>query len=211
MRTAAPRLFAAGAGRLCASLLLLALVAGCSGTAKDTRLYVLGPVAAAAPAATGGPAVVVAAVRLPQYLDRSQIVTRSGDNRLELAEFDLWGGNLRQDLTRVLAENLSRLLGSERVVAAPHSLSAPAAFRVEVEVLAFERGPDGRVRLAAKWWLTRGTDAAPLAGTQAAELLGAPLGEAAGFDAVVASMSQVYAEFARGIAQAIRAGGAAKP
>lgn len=210
MRTAASRLSAAGAGRLCASLLLLALVAGCAGSAKDTRLYVLGPVAATAPAA-GGPAVVVAAVRLPQYLDRSQIVTRSGDNRLELAEFDLWGGNLRQDLARVLAENLSRLLGSERVVAAPHSLSAPAAFRVEVEVLAFERGPDGRVRLAAKWWLTRGTDAAPLAGTQAAELLGAPLGEAAGFDAVVASMSQVYAEFARGIAQAIRAGGAAKP
>ena len=200
------------AARLCTSLLLLALAAGCAGSAKDTRLYVLSPVAAAAATAPGEPvSVVVAGVRLPLYLDRSQIVTRSGDNRLELAEFDLWGGSLRQDLTRVLAENLSRLLGNPRVVAAPHDLRAPAAIRVEVEVLAFERGPDGRVRLAAKWWLARGTDAAPLAGTTAAELFGAPLGDTAGIDAVVASMGQVYGELARGIAQAIRSGGAAKP
>ena len=54
-------------------------------------------------------AVVVASVRLPQYLERPQIVTRSGDNRLQLAEFDQWGGNLYQDMTRVLAQNLARL------------------------------------------------------------------------------------------------------
>jgi hypothetical protein len=199
--------------RLCACLLLLALLAGCSGSAKDTRLYVLSPVAAAAPSspAAGEVAVVVGSVRLPLYLDRSQIVTRSGEHRLEFAEFDLWGGSLRQDLARVLAENLAGLLGSQRVVTAPHGLHAPTAVRVEVEVLGFERGPDGRVRLSARWWLARGAAAAPLGGTRASELLGAPLGDAAGYDAVVASMSQVYAEFARAIAQSIRADGAAKP
>ncbi len=203
---AAARFRAAGLG-----LAVLASLAGCAGSSGGTRFYVLEPVTAGAAAARSDAAVVVAGVRLPQYLERSQIVTRSGDNRLEFAEFDRWGGNLRQDMTRVLAGNLSRLLGSDRVVAAPHSLGAQNATRVEVEVLAFERGPDGRVRLAANWWLTRGADAAPLAGTKAVELFGAPLADGAAYDAVVASMGQVYGELARAIAQAIRGGAAARP
>jgi uncharacterized lipoprotein YmbA len=200
--------------RLCAvflALAMLASVAGCAGSASGTRFYVLTPVPAVpAPAQAMDVAVVVAGVRLPQYLERPQIVTRSGDNRLQFAEFDQWGGNLHQDMTRVLAESLTRLLGSERVVAAPHTLRMQPDYRVEVEVLGFERGPDGRVRLAAKWWLMRSGDAAPLAGP-GAELYGAPLPDAEAYDAVVASMSQVYGEFARVIAQAIRQRAAARP
>ena len=212
MRAPALRPFAAGVVRLCSGpLLLLALLAGCGGSASVARLYLLSPVSSPAAPAAKEVAVVVAGVQLPQYLDRPQIVTRSGDNRLELAESDQWGGSLRQDLTRVLAENLSRLLGSERVVAAPHNLQSAGAFRVEVEVLAFERGPDGRVRLAARWGLARGSDAVPLAATQTAEFFGAPLAATDGYDAVVASMNQVYGQFARAIAQAIRSAGTAKP
>lgn len=192
-------------------VLPLAILGGCSSSDGGTRLYLLE--SAAAPDAAPSPAlpgVVVAAVRLPRYLDRAQIVTRSGEHRLEIAEFDLWAGDLGQDMTRALARNLSRLLASDRVVAAPHTLRATDAFRVEVEVLAFERGADGRVRLAARWWLTRGADPAPIAGTAGAELFGAPLAKDAGYDAVVASMSQVYGDFARQVAQAIRAGTAGK-
>ena len=77
------------------------------------------------------PGVVVAAVRLPEYLERPQLVTRSGDNRLQLEEFHQWGGNLGKDLTRVMAENLSLLLGSDAVVAAPHTQRTRPDYRVE--------------------------------------------------------------------------------
>ena len=187
------------------ALLITAIVAlaGCGGSAA-TRYYVLTPIpAGAAPAEPRNVAVVVGGVRLPQYLDRPQIVTRGGDHRLQVADQEQWGGNLRQDMTRVLAENLCRLIGSDRVVAAPHALRMQPDYRVEVEVLRFERHADGRVRLEAKWWLTRGSDGTPLA-SPSAVLYGAPLPDAGAVDAMVASMSDVYNELARAIAAAIR-------
>lgn len=200
------------AARLALLATCAALLAACAGSGEGTRLYVLSPVAAPAPpAASPAPAVVVATVRIPGYLDRPQLVARGSGNRVQIAEFDQWAGDLREDLTRTLAENLSRQLGSPQVVAAPHALRAPAAFRVEVEILAFERLEDRRVRLAARWWLTRGAEVAPIEGTRTAELHGAPLADKAPAEAVVASMSQVYGEFARGIAEAIRAAPVANP
>jgi uncharacterized protein len=187
-----------------AAILLFAVaLTGCGSSSAPTRYYVLTPLASAAPADKRDVAVVVSGVRLPQYLDRPQMVTRGGDNRLQVADFDQWGGNLRQDMTRVLAENLGRLLGSDRVVTAPHALRAAPDFRVEVEVLRFERAPDGRVRLAAKWWLSRGDGS--LLASPGAELAGDTLSETGGTDALVASMSAVYNELAVAIAQAIRA------
>lgn len=194
--------------RLAFPLACALLLAACAGSGDGTRLYVLSATAAPAAAASAPPAVVVATVRIPQYLDRPQLVTRGAGNRVQIAEFDQWAGDLREDLTRTLADNLSRQLGSPQVVAAPHSLKAPSAFRVEVELLAFERLEDRRVRLAARWWLTRGGEQAPIEGTRAAEVFGAPLAEKASADAVVASMSQVLGEFSRSVAEAIRA---AKP
>ena len=185
----------------------LALAAGCAGTsAPPMRFYVVTalepPAAAAAAAPAPGPGVVVAGVRLPPYLERPQLVTRSGGNQLQLEEFHQWGGNLRKDLTRVLAENLSRLLGSDAVVAAPHTLRLRPDYRVELEVLRFERAEDARVHLTAKWWLLRGADNAPLAGPTSA-LASEPLPASASFELTVAAMSRVYGELSRAIAQAI--------
>jgi uncharacterized lipoprotein YmbA len=182
--------------------LAAALAAGCA-SAPPVRFYVVTPLADAGPPARApGPGVVVAAVRLPEYLERPQLVTRSGDNRLRLEEFDQWGGNLAKDLTRVMTENLSLLLGSDAVVAAPHTQRARPDYRVEVEVLRFERAGDARVHLAAKWRLLRGADGSPLA-SPTTVLASEPLPEAAGVEGTVAAMSGVYGELSRVIAQAI--------
>lgn len=182
--------------------LAVALASGCS-SAPPMRFYVVTPLAGPAAAApVPGPRVVVAAVRLPEYLERPQLVTRSGDNRLQLEEFHQWGGNLAKDLTRVMAENLSQLLGSDAVVAAPHTLRMRPDYRVELEVLRFERAGDARVHLTVKWWLQRGADGALLASPTAA-LASEPLPEPATFEATVAAMSGVYGELSRTIAQAI--------
>ena len=186
--------------------LAVALATGCS-TAPLLRYYVVTPLegtVAAAPssAAVPGPSVVVAGVRLPQHLERPQLVTRGGDNQLRLEEFHQWGGNLAKDLTRVLAENLSQLLRSDAVVAAPHTLRGRPDYRVEVEVLRFERAGDARVYLTAKWWLQRGADGAPLAGPTTT-LTSEPLPASPTFEPTVAAMSLAYGELSRAIAQAI--------
>jgi hypothetical protein len=182
--------------------LAAALATGCS-SAPPMRFYVVTPLAGPAAAAPApGPRVVVAAVRLPEYLERPQLVTRSGDNRLLLEEFHQWGGNLRKDLTRVMAENLSQLLASDAVVAAPHTLRVRPDYRVEVEVLRFERAGDARVHLAAKWRLQRGADGAPLASPTTA-LASEPLPASATFEVTVAAMSGLYGELSRAIAREI--------
>ena len=177
------------------------LAAGCSAV-PPVRFYVITPLADPAPAARApGPAVVVAAVRLPEYLERPQLVTRSGDNRLRLEEFDQWGGNLAKDLTRVMAENLSLLLGSDAVVASPHTQRTRPDYRVEIEVLRFERAGDARVHLAAKWRLLRGADGTPLA-SPTTVLASEPVAGAS-VELTVAAMSGVYGELSRAIAQAV--------
>jgi uncharacterized lipoprotein YmbA len=185
-----------------AAALAVALAAGCA-SVPPTRFYVVTPLAVPGPVTRApGPGVVVAAVRLPEYLERPQLVTRSGDNRLQMEEFHQWGGNLAKDLTRVMAENLSLLLGSDAVVAAPHTLRMRPDFRIEVEVLRFERAGDGRVHLTAKWWLQRGADGSPLA-SPTTTLASEPLPEEASAELTVAAMSGVYGELSRVIAQAV--------
>ena len=89
-----------------AMVLAMLLLAAC-GTSEPSRLYTLSALpdrsegAAVARAAT--PAVGVGPVTLPQYLDRPQIVERTGPNRLEIAEFDRWAGDLKKNLEQVLA------------------------------------------------------------------------------------------------------------
>lgn len=194
--------------RRIAATAMAAVLCGCSST-PVTRSYVLSATVAA-PAVAGTSAapvtVVIRNLALPQYLDRSQIVIRGGGHRIQIVENELWAGNLRQDMTRVLVENLGKLLASDRVVAAPYSVLLQPDYRVEVEVLRFERGSDARVALVARWWLTRGSDGMLLA-SPSETFFGSPLVADAPYEALVASMSAVYGELAQAIARGIRAAG----
>lgn len=131
-----------------ATALLLLCLAGCvSGPA--TRLYMLAPAPGSVvehPSRT----IVVREVNLPHYLDRPQIVTRSG-HRLLVNESAQWGGDLRESLTRLLAENLGMRLPGSTVLPAPTFSHVSPDLRVEVDILRFEAAGDGRVHLAARW------------------------------------------------------------
>ncbi len=187
-----------------AAVVCLALLGACT-SAPVTRYYVLSATPATpVHAGTKTVSVVVAEVALPQYLDRSQIVVRGSGHRVLVIENELWAGNLREDMTRVLVENLASLLGSQHIIAAPHQLRMQPDFRVGLEILRFERGASGQVELSARWWLTRGSDGSVVASRVEARS-GAPLPVDAGYDAVVGSMSAVYGELAQAIAGSIAA------
>ena len=135
----------------------------------------------------------VASLRLPQYLERPQIVTRSTGNRLELAEFHQWGGNLRKNMMRVLAKNLSQLLATPNVFLSPHQPRTPPDFRIDIEVMKFERDPDGKVRLSVQWILSRGQDRKPLI-TQMTDLTGQEEQTESDLETTVSSMSALMGE-----------------
>ncbi len=99
-------------------------------------------------------AVEVLPVRLPEVLQRPQLVTSLGPHSLELASGHRWGNALENDMQRVLVENLSLLLGSDRVVASPNGSRVAAAYRVEVDVSRCEGRPGGTLRFQATWMIT---------------------------------------------------------
>ncbi len=101
--------------------------------------------------------VSIGPLRLPDYLEGPQIVTRSGKNELKFSEFDRWAGSLESDVVRVLVENISALLPRDQFSVTRWSLysesRAPSAYRVEVRVDRFEGPLGGSVSLRAQWSL----------------------------------------------------------
>lgn len=186
-------------------LLALFVLGGCVSTeSAPTRFYVL----EALPADTAPLAGVrrepplsvdLSAVRLPQYLDRPQIVTRVQPGRLELDEYNQWGDNPTKNVMRVLARNLSLLLGTSDVTLLTRRPDGPLDGRLDVDISQFERGPDGRVMLSAQWWLLSGREGAQ-AEAHVSDLAGEPLAVDAGVDATVAAMSDLLGRFSRIIA-----------
>ena len=126
---------------------------GCA-SSPPTRLYVLPSLTGAEtapPVAQRDLTIGVGPVTLHPYLDRPQIVTRASRAQLILGEFDQWGAPLRDSVTRALAENLSLLVPTDRVVLHPWARTTVPDYQVTVEVLQFDAGPGGEVILAARW------------------------------------------------------------
>jgi uncharacterized lipoprotein YmbA len=190
------------------------LILTACGTTAPTRFYTLA--AAAKPSAPlQDPihkplAVEVVPFRVPQYLDRPQIVTRSGPHRLELAEFHQWGGNLRKNMTRVLVQNLSSLLGTTDVRISPSRTGGPPDARIELEVLQFERCEDMRVRLSVQWMLTLNADSA-LRTTRITTMESPPIADKGDYNATVSAMSDLLAELSSTVARAVLQQTAGRP
>jgi uncharacterized lipoprotein YmbA len=150
-----------------AAALLAVLVAGCLGSSPQPQYYTL----SAASGAAGGEAVasrpdlglVVGPLDFPRYLDRPEIVTRDGSHRLVMADVHRWGGSLRSDILRVVADDLGRLLGTSRVAIYPSEPRFPAAYRILLDLREFEGVPGGSVALRVRWTIVGVTDGRALA------------------------------------------------
>ncbi len=189
-------------------------VAGC-GETPPTRFYVLsydfGSMAGEpSTIAREGIGVGVGPVELPQYLDRPHIVTRSSGNKLELAEFDQWGGRLTDNFTRVLAENLSVELSTDRISIYPWKGAAPVDYQVTVQITAFEVAPGGHTLLDTRWSIV-GQDTkqvltmARSSYRQDLDSGGEEDAAAVSYEAVAAAMSRNIGDLGRDIAAKIKA------
>ena len=128
------------------------LVAGCATTPRE-QFYTLGDTAPAVTGATSTLTLALGPIDLPQYLDRPQIVSRSGDNRLNVDEFHRWGGALDQEIERVLAAQLAAGLGTQRVYSYPSRIVAATDYRIALSIRGFDGALDGMVQLDVAWSL----------------------------------------------------------
>ena len=115
----------------------------------------------APPAPLPALALSVPRLRIPAYLDRSEIVLRA-DNRLRIDNNNLWLEPLGQAATRIFSARLARRLGTEKLALAPTLDLYPDALQIHVNLLQFDGPLSGDFVLHAYWNITATADGAPL-------------------------------------------------
>ncbi|MBW2494823.1 MAG: membrane integrity-associated transporter subunit PqiC [Deltaproteobacteria bacterium] len=185
-------------------LAIAALFAGCLGprTTRPTRLFVLNATAASADARAPAAELRLGIGRivLPERLNRSQIVTRTGTNEVHITDFSQWAEPLEKSIPRVISENLSNLTGTDQISVYPWPMRIETDFKLEIAILAFEGNSDGEVALGARWRWVRadGSEVQPLQASSYAESA-----TDRSTEALVAAMSRALAALSVDIAAAI--------
>ncbi len=139
--------------------LLFIILLGCSHT-PPTRHYDLGalPERGVPERKETCAAIGVGPVKIPEYLDRSGIVTRVASNELMVSEFSKWAEPLEESFPRVLAENLSSLLCTKTVLIFPWKGSIPLDYRIYVDVIRMEGKLGESAGLDVSWTIMGGTE-----------------------------------------------------
>ena len=142
-------------------VLLLSLSACIGGKSPPSQFYLLEPVKAVEGFGGGaetGLLIALAPVRIPQYVDRPQMVTATGKNAYHLSETNRWAERLDDNIARVLAQNLNLLVPAEVVLANASSRAQQAKFKVSVTILEFHVDPQGQAGMTAQWSVARGEE-----------------------------------------------------
>ena len=181
---------------------LLALLAAC-GSSPKTDFYMLnadqGSVMQSANLSTG-PAVGVWQVKLPDLLDRSEIVTRDNPFKITMADFSWWASNLSENMTLLMVTQLSQQLQSNRVVTSPWPSYREIDYQVITRLERFDGELGGEVVLRGLWSLLDGDGTKELSRqvfefkTSAADLT---------YQEMVAAMSRLTVQLAEQLADGI--------
>jgi uncharacterized lipoprotein YmbA len=178
-------------------------LAGCSAAGPPSAEYVLGTVPAATASTvsqTGLPIIELKRVRLPDYLDTTDILERKGDE-LVPSTTGRWGERLSVGMSRALAAALAARLPRMIVTATP-PVERPAR-RILVDVADFAPRASNEVVLVAHWSTTDGASRHTLVAAQTS--LVEPIA-GTGDGAIVAAMSRAVEHLADQLAAGIEGG-----
>jgi uncharacterized lipoprotein YmbA len=187
-------------------LFIVFLLAGCLSSAPPVEFYTLNSLSAmtqkADPAdADQNIAIGIGPVEIPEILDRPQIVTRTGPNKLKMDEFHRWAGPLKAGFAQVLAENISLLLATNQVAVYPWEVDFKPHYRIALDIRYFE-GQWGENVVLDVVWRVSDRESQKIQ-TVKTSVIKEPL-SAADYEALVAAKSQAIAQLSREIAQEIR-------
>ena len=189
---------------VCLIVTCIIMTYGCART-PQARFYILqsqpSAVDQAQPSVSVNDMIIgVGPVELPEYLERPQIVTRISSSELHLSEFNRWVESLEKNFSSVLAENLSVLLSTDKVLVYPWIGSIEVKRQVRVNVLQFDSLPGGKVLLKVLWGIKdeEGKFLFPIKKAS----FSTPAGK--GYPEMVEAMNRVLGDFSKEIAKEIK-------
>lgn len=177
------------------------LISGCAST-PPTRFYVLEPLSSAAESAAQPEKrlIGIGPIAIPALLDRKQMVSRTEDNGVQIAEFHQWAAPLKDNIAQVISYNLSTLQPRDIIRSYPWGAWGSVDYRVVVDIQRFDSLPGKSVNLEASWAIMNEKNHQILANGRSR--IEHPLPGASYTDTVKA-LSQLLAEFSRELAQAL--------
>lgn len=120
-------------------MLVSALTLAACGSSPKSNFYTLADGVQPISGKAQGVSVAVMPVNVPDLVDKPQMVVRLPGSRVQVLEQQRWADPLRQEISRRIATDLGRSLGSSRVVALPEDVQAlDPDFRVTLEVQRFD-------------------------------------------------------------------------
>jgi uncharacterized lipoprotein YmbA len=193
-------------------IIFIVFFGGClgKGTQKPTEFYLLQPLNSSIEkqeAAVGeGIVLGIGPVRVREYLNRPQIVTRTSTNEIKIHDFQYWGEPLSTSFTAILAQNLSALLSTDRILIFPYrsKQELPIDYQVVVDVIRFDGKLGVEATLLAQYYILESKENGKKQIVTKQPSFTKPLADKS-FKTLVAAMSDLVAELSRDIAQEIKA------
>ena len=194
-------------------LLIVFLLSACSSKTPSVTYYTLNTLPAMQQENSGAVpgeeiAIGIGPVDFPEVLDRPQIVTRKGQNQIEISEFHRWASSFQRDFSRVLAKNIAILLPTSRVGIYPWAEQFSPTYRVKLDIEQFDGILGEHVLLNVTWSVTDqdGTNELMVKNTLIRESVSAtpePV-SAEDYEALVAAKSQAIVTLSHAIVNEIR-------
>ena len=136
-------------------ILFIIFISGCAKNSKPIEYYMLD-------ASVGlssneliendsGPLIGLGPIRLPEYLDRFQMVVAVSENKYKLIDNHRWAEKLDQNVSLALFKSLPAQLGTDRMVRYPWPQRPGVDFQVKIDILEFNIDQTGQSRLVAQW------------------------------------------------------------
>jgi uncharacterized protein len=181
-------------------ILLIALVAvmGC-GTSAPSKFYSLSSTSTPVGVVPANLAVLVGPISIPAGVDRPEFVVQDSANKVDIEEFNRWSAPLNDSIAKVVAGDLSALLGTPDVATAPLA-NFNAAYRVTIDVQRFDSIRGQGAVLDAVWVVRKANGDTRTGRTVAHENV-----QGDSFDALAAAHSRALARMSSDIATVIRA------
>ncbi len=141
-------------------------------------------------------------IRVPEYLERPQIVTRGDNSELLINDFNRWGEPIVDAQHRILASNVDALLDDVIVVAYPYGRVTDYDARLVGRIDRFDMDASGTTRLVVFWTVASADDEVLIQPRRNVYTVSG--GKPTDPNSVAAAMSDCLTRFSRDIADAIR-------
>ena len=183
------------------------LLGGCV-RSPEPKFYTLTPVQDQFIGRRSNPAqnavIGIGPVKLADYLDKSQIVTRTSDAQLVKSEFNRWAGSFKDNFINVLADDLGFLLSDQQIYLYPFRPSMPIDYQITVDVIRCDGRLGDAAYLEARWSILQGQEKKLFKMNRSSirePVTGPDYGD------LVAAQSRAWARLSREIAAALQQGG----